>query len=371
MDMTSRNTVPSFEVETTSAPISDADRERALEQPGFGTQFTDHMITIDWSEEQGWHAARVQPFGPLPILPGASALQYGQQGFEGIKAYRHADGSVWTFRPERNAARLRATAERFYLTAPDDALFVESLRSLVAVDHEWVPQPDGEKSLYLRPFIIGTEQFLGVRPSKTVTFGLIAGPSGIYVGGLGNPVNVWLSEEHVRATIGGTGEAKCGGNYAAGLGAHAEAKANGCQQTLFLDAETRTYVEEFTSMNVLFVTSDGHLVTPDLSGTILHGITRASLLQIAAEDLGMTVEERRVSVTEWRERVADGSFSEVFACGTAAVITPIGILKARNFDIPPARHTGGEVTQALKERLTGIQYGHIEDTRGWMVKLRD
>ena len=362
-------TVPSFDVEPSAVPVLAAQRERALADPGFGTHFTDHMVTIKWSAGRGWHEARVQPFGPLPILPGASALQYGQQGFEGIKAYRHADGSVWTFRPGRNAARLRSTAERFFLTAPDDALFLESLRALVAVDHAWVPQPDGEKSLYLRPYIIGTEQFLGVRPSQMVTYGVIASPSGAYVGGLGNPANVWLSEDHVRATPGGTGEAKCGGNYAAGLGPHAEAKAHGCQQTLFLDAETRTYVEEFTSMNVMFVTSDGRLVTPELTGTILHGITRASLLQIAAEDLGLTAEERRVSVSEWRERVADGTFSEVFACGTAAVITPIGTLKARRLEVPPARHTGGKVTQALRERLTGIQYGRIKDTRGWMVKL--
>lgn len=363
--------VPRFEVQHSAAPASTKQRERVLADPGFGTRFTDHMVTVDWSAERGWHGARVQPYGPLPVLPGASALQYGQQGFEGIKAYRHSDDSVWTFRPDRNAARLRATAERFFLAAPDDALFLESLRALVEVDHAWVPQPKGEKSLYLRPFIIGTEQFLGVRPSQTVTFGVIASPSGAYVGGLGEPAEVWLSEEHVRAVLGGTGEAKCGGNYAAGLGAHAEAASHGCRQTLFVDAETRTYVEEFTSMNVMIVTSDGRLVTPELTGTILHGITRASVLQIASEDLALRVEERRVSVDEWRERVSDGTFTEIFACGTAAVVTPIGTLKARRFQVPPARHTGGKVTRALRERLTDIQYGHVADTRSWMVKLRD
>lgn len=276
---------------------------------------------------------------------------------------------MWTFRPDRNAARLRASAERFFLPAPDDELFLASLRALLAADHAWGPAPDGERSLYLRPYLIGTEQFLGVRPSREVTYGVIASPAGAFVGGPERPADVWLSERHVRAVPGGTGEAKYGGNYAAGLGPYAEAEAHGCRQTLFLDAETRTQVEEFSGMNVMLVTGDGRLVTPELTGTILHGVTRASLLRIAAEDLGLTVEERRVSVAEWRERVADGTFSEVFACGTAAVITPVGRLKARSFEVPPARDTAGRVTRALRERLTGIQYGHVPDTRGWMVKI--
>lgn len=303
------------------------------------------------------------------MWPGASALQYAQQVFEGLKAYRHADGSVWTFRPERNAARMRASAQRFFLPAPDDALFLESLRRLVAADAAWVPEPTGGRSLYIRPYLIGTEQFLGVRPSQAVTFGVIAGPAGPYVGDICAPADVWLSEQYVRAAPGGTGEAKYGGNYTAGLGPYAEAQAHGCKQTLFLDAETRQWVEEFGGMNVMFVTADGRLVTPALSGTILHGITRASLLRIAAEDLGLTVEERRVGIAEWRERVADGTFTEIFACGTAAVITPIGTLKARDFEVPPARDTAGTVSRALRERLTGIQYGTVPDTRGWMVNL--
>ncbi|MDQ7991080.1 MAG: branched-chain amino acid aminotransferase [Propionicimonas sp.] len=360
-----------FETRRSTTPAPAAARARILADPGFGIHFTDHMVTARWTADAGWHDAVVGPFGPLPILPGAAALQYAQQVFEGIKAYRHADGSVWTFRPDRNAARLRASAERFFLPAPDDTLFLNSLRALLAVDHDWVPEPEGEKSLYLRPYLIGTEQFLGVRPSPEVTYGVIASPSGAYVGGLAQPADVWLSEDVVRAAPGGTGEAKCGGNYAAGLGPYAEAKAHGCQQTLFLDAETRTWVEEFGGMNVMFVTSDNRLVTPALTGTILHGITRASLLQLAAEDFGLTAEERRVSIAEWRECVADGTFTEVFACGTAAVITPIGALKARGFDVPAARDTAGEVTRALRERLTDIQYGRVPDTRGWMVPLHD
>lgn len=362
---------PIFTTTSNPSPTGVADRQAVLAAPGFGVHFTDHMVTVKWTAETGWHDACVQPFGPLAILPGASALQYAQQVFEGLKAFRHPDGSVWAFRPDRHAARLRGSAARFFLPAPDESLFLDSLRALLAVDHGWVPDADAEKSLYLRPYIIGTEQFLGVRPSQAVTYGVIASPSGQFVGGLTQPADVWLSEQYIRAAPGGTGEAKYGGNYAAGLGPYAEGKAHGCAQTLFVDAESRTWVEEFGGMNVMFVTSDGTLVTPELTGTILHGITRSSLLQLAVEDLGLKVEERRVGVAEWRDRVADGGITEIFACGTAAVITPIGTLKARTFEVPPARNTAGPVTRELRTRLTDLQFGRAEDTRGWMVKLHD
>ena len=361
---------PTFRVERNAAPRPTSEREAVMAAPGFGVEFTDHMVTVQWTPERGWHDGVVQPFGPLPVLPGASALQYAQQVFEGLKAYRHPDGSIWTFRPDRNAARLQASARRFSLPAPDEALFLESLTRLVAEDAAWVPDPAGERSLYLRPYVIGTEQFLGVRPSQEALYGVIASPAGAYVGDINRPADVWLSEDHVRASPGGTGEAKYGGNYAAGLAAYADAKANGCQQTAYLDAETRTWVEEFGGMNVMFVTDDGHLVTPELTGTILRGITRESLLQLAAEGLGLVVEERRVSVQEWRERVQDGSFTEVFACGTAALITPVGTLKSRTFTLAPARATAGEVTRTLRRALTDVQYGRVPDSRGWMVRLQ-
>lgn len=358
-----------MEVETHPQPRSEEERAEILADPGFGIHFTDHMVTIDYDPPSGWHRARVRPYGPLHIMPGASALHYAQQVFEGLKAYRHADGSVWAFRPEMNASRLRRSAERFYLPAPDDTCFLGSLTSLLAVDHEWVPDPDGEKSLYLRPFVIGTEQYLGVRPSPQATYGLIASPSGAYVGSGLTPIDVWLTREHTRASRGGTGEAKYGGNYAAGLGPYREAAAHGCSQTVFLDAETRSLVEELGGMNIMFVTRDSQLVTPKLSGTILRGITRASILELAAEELGLIVEERSVSLAEWKGRVSDGSITEVFACGTAAVITPIGSLKARDFELEPARNTAGHVTRSLRTLLTDLQYGRSEDTRGWMTKL--
>ncbi|MEW1819274.1 branched-chain amino acid aminotransferase [Arthrobacter sp. NPDC080031] len=359
----------SLKVLANPLPVETAARDQVLADPGFGVHFTDHMTTIDWSPEQGWHDGRVQPFGPLQILPGASALQYAQEVFEGLKVYRHPDDTLWTFRPEQNAARLRRSASHFALPAPDDETFLDSIRALVELDHGWVPDPANEKSLYLRPFLIGTEQFLGVRPSQTVKYVVIASPSGAFVGGGLQPVDVWLTEHYTRAALGGTGEAKCGGNYAAGLSPYAEAKQNGCAQTLFLDASTRSFVEELGGMNIMFVTDDRRLVTPELSGTILRGITRDSVLRLAAEEFGLTVEERPVSLAEWRERAQDGTFTEVFACGTAAVITPLGTLKAREFEVPAARNTAGEVTRGIRQRLTDIQYGRAEDTRGWMVKL--
>ena len=345
-------------------------RAEILRDPPFGVHLTDHMVTIGHDLDRGWHDARVQPLGPLSIMPGASALQYAQQVFEGLKAYRHADGSIWTFRPLENAERLRRSAARFSLAAPDDATFLESLRRLVDIDHEWVPDGARDKSLYLRPFVIGTEQFLGVRASSEVTYCVIASPAGsLFAGGV-RPVNLWLADRHTRAAPGGTGEAKCGGNYAAGLAPAAEAKELGCDQPVFLDAETRTRIEELGTMNIMFVTRDRRLVTPDLSGTILRGITRRSLLQIGQEDLGLTVEERPVTVDEWREGVADGSITEIFACGTAAVVIAVATLKARDFTVAAPRDTPGPVAMQLRERLTDIQYGRAADTRDWMVRLR-
>lgn len=364
------NRVPAFEVLPNPRPATPEDRAAILKDPGFGTNFTDHMITIDWTQKLGWHTHRVQPFGPLSILPGASALQYAQQVFEGLKVYRHADSSVWAFRPEENFRRLQRSAARFHLPAPDEDTLLGTLRLLVDVDHSWIPGPEGEKSLYMRPFLIGTEQYLGVRPATEVTYGLIASPAGAYVREGLEAMDVWLGDRWVRAAAGGTGDVKWGGNYAAGLMPFRQASENGCAQTLFLDAETRSWIEELAGMNIMFVTAEGRLITPELSGSILPGITRDSLLHIAAQEMDLVVEERKFGLTEWRERASDGSLTEVFACGTAAVVTAIAQVKGERVHIPAAKDTAGPVTRELRQRLVDLQYGRRQDNYGWMLQLR-
>ncbi len=343
-----------------------AEREAILESPGFGKHFTDHMVDICWSEKGGWHRPRVQPYGPIALDPAAAVLHYAQEIFEGLKAYRHADGSIWTFRPEANAARMQRSARRMALPELPTEYFVESLRQLIAMDGEWVPSAP-ETSLYLRPFMFAKEAFLGVRPAAKVNYYVIASPAGAYFPGGVAPVSIWLSTNYSRAGKGGTGAAKTGGNYASSLVAQAEASAHGCQQVLFLDSEEGTYLEELGGMNVVLVRKDGTLVTP-LSDSILEGITRDSILQLA-EDRGHTVERRRVTIDEWRDGVASGEITEVFACGTAAVVTPIGILKGDGFEVGSADAQPGEFTMSLRGELTGIQSGVVEDRHGWMTRL--
>ncbi|MGE4367913.1 branched-chain amino acid aminotransferase [Thermomonas sp.] len=348
---------------------SDAQREALLAgELGFGRHFSDHMVAIQWDKTRGWHDAQVCAYGPLTLDPAAAVLHYGQEIFEGIKAYRHADGSIWTFRPEANGARLQRSAARLALPQLPVAEFVESLRQLVAIDHGWVPsQP--ESSLYLRPFMIATEAFLGVRPAQVAAYYVIASPAGAYFAKGMAPVAIWLSQDYARAARGGTGAAKCGGNYAASLLPQQEAHANGCSQVLFLDPVEGRYIEELGGMNVFLVYRDGRLVTPALSGSILEGVTRSSLLQLA-RDRGMQVEERKVAIDEWMQGVASGEISEVFACGTAAVVTPIGQLKGKGFSVGDMDAPIGEVTLALRRELTDIQYGRVPDRHGWMVRLR-
>ena len=335
---------------------------------GFGKHMTDHMVSIDWDAERGWHAARVQAYGPLALDPAAAVLHYGQEIFEGIKAYRHADGSIWTFRPQANGERLQRSAARLTLPSLPVDEFVESLRQLVAIDHEWVPSA-AETSLYFRPFMIATEAFLGVRPAQAAAYHVIASPAGAYFANGVSPVSIWLSQDYARAAKGGTGAAKCGGNYAASLLPQQEAVAQGCSQVLFLDPVEGKYLEELGGMNVFLVYRDGRIVTPELSGSILEGITRASVLQLARAR-GLTVEERKVSIDEWKDGVASGEISEAFACGTAAVITPIGQLKGKAFAVGDIAAPAGEVTMAIRRELTDIQYGRLPDRHGWLVKLR-
>jgi len=295
-------------------------------------------------------------------------LHYGQEIFEGIKAYRHEDGSIWTFRPDMNAARLQRSAKRMALPELPAEIFLESLRELISVDGDWVPQPEGEKTLYIRPFEIAAENFLGVRAAHRVEYRVIASPVGPYFTGGIKPVSIWISLDSARAGKFGTGEAKTGGNYAASLLAQQEATANGCSQVLFLDADTSTYIEELGGMNLFFVYGNGSVVTPPLDGTILHGITRDSVIQLL-KDSGHDVKEQKTSLAELREAVAAGEITEVFACGTAAVITPVGLLKSREEEIVIGGNEPGQTTVSIRKELTGIQYGKVADRHNWMVKL--
>ncbi len=343
-----------------------AERDAILADPGFGKHFTDHMVDICWSEKGGWHRPRVQPYGPITLDPAAAVLHYGQEIFEGLKAYRHADGSIWSFRPDANARRMQRSAKRLALPELPSEYFIEALRQLIAVDSDWVPSAP-ETSLYLRPFMFAKEAFLGVRPAHKVAFYVIASPAGAYFHGGVKPVSIWLSTEYARAGKGGTGAAKTGGNYASSLVAQAEAAEHGCAQVLFLDSVEGRWLEELGGMNIVLVYKDGTLVTP-LSDSILEGITRDSILQLA-EDRGHAVERRRVSIDEWRAGAASGDIVEAFACGTAAVVTPISMIKAADFEIGSADAQAGELTMSLRAELTDIQYGRRPDPHGWMLRL--
>ncbi|NEM91457.1 branched-chain amino acid aminotransferase [Galbitalea soli] len=345
---------------------SPEERAKILADPGFGKYFTDHMVDICWSERGGWHRPRVQPYGPIAMDPAAAVLHYAQEVFEGLKAYRHVDGSIWTFRPEMNAKRMQRSARRLALPELPTEYFLDSLRQLIAVDKEWVPSAP-ETSLYLRPFMFAKEAFLGVRPAAKVNYYLIASPAGAYFSGGVAPVSIWLSTDYSRAGRGGMGAAKTGGNYASSLVAQQEAYENGCAQVLFLDSEESKYLEELGGMNVVLVYKNGTLVTPE-SSSILEGVTLDSVLQLA-RDRGLTTERRRVTIDEWREGVASGEITEVFACGTAAVITPIAQLKAADFTVGDADAPAGELTMSLRKELTDIQYGRLPDPHGWMTRL--
>ena len=340
-------------------------RAEILADPGFGKFFTDHMVDICWSERGGWHRPRVQPYGPISLDPAAAVLHYSQEIFEGLKAYRHADGSIHTFRPQANAARLRRSAKRLALPELPEEYFLDSIRQLIAVDADWVPTAP-ETSLYLRPFIFAKEAFLGVRPAEKVEYYLIASPAGAYFTGGVAPVSIWLSTDYARAGKGGTGAAKTGGNYASSLVAQAEAYDHGCAQVLFLDGDG-VYLEELGGMNVVLVTKDGRLITPD-SDSILEGITLDSILQLG-RDRGLRTEQRKVSLQEWIDGVASGEIVEAFACGTAAVITPIAELKGESVSIVMPEPAGERVAMSLRQELTDIQYGRIPDRHGWNVRL--
>lgn len=351
------------------SPTSVAEREAALANPGFGSRFTDHMAVATWSKQDGWHDAQIRPYGPFQLDPAAAVLHYAQEIFEGLKAFRHEDGSVWAFRPEANAQRMIRSARRLTLPELPEEDFLASIKELVAADEAWVPAyGTGETSLYLRPFMFASEAFLGVRPADVVTYSVIASPAGAYFAGGMKPVSLWISLDYARAGEGGTGAAKCGGNYASSLAGQLEGIAHGCDQAVFLDSSTHTYIEELGGMNLFLVYKDGRLVTPELTGTILEGVTRASILQIAKE-LGLQPEERRIPIQEWKDGAASGELAEVFACGTAAVVTPVGTLKWEGGEVGVGDGSVGVTTADIRGRLLDIQYGRAQDTHGWMTRL--
>jgi len=359
--------VLSFTTLPLSATVDMAERNAVLANPGFGTRFSEHMVTIDWTEGRGWHDATIGPRQPIALDPACAVLHYAQEVFEGLKAYRHPDGRVALFRPYENARRFNRSAERLAMpTLPED-VFVDSIRRLVAADRDWLPSIEGG-ALNLRPFMFASEVFLGVRPAKQYKYVVIASPSGNYFKSGAPAVSIWVSEGYTRAAPGGTGAAKCGGNYAASLVPQAEAIAKGHDQVVFLDAVENKWVEELGGMNLYYVFDDGSLLTPPLSGTILPGITRDSLLTLARDE-GLTVREERYSIDQWRADAQSGKLVECFACGTAAVVTPVGKVASSSGEFIIGSGGPGQLTNKLKERLVAIQRGEAPDPHGWVMPI--
>jgi branched-chain amino acid aminotransferase len=344
--------------------VSDEARRALIADPGFGKTFTDHMVTICYSADKGWHDATIGPRVPLTLDPAAAVLHYAQEIFEGLKAYRLSDGSMALFRPDANARRFNASARRMAMPELPEAVFVESCKALVTKDKNWFPDLDGG-SLYLRPFMIATEAFLGVRPANEYLFMVIAAASGNYFKSGAPAVSLWVSENYNRAGPGGTGAAKCGGNYAASLVPIAQAMREGHDQVIFLDAKEHRWIEELGGMNVFFVFSDGSIQTPPLSDTILHGVTRDCLIALAGDE-GLVVREEPYAIDQWRADAESGHLIESFACGTAAVVTPIGNVSAPGFSFTIGSGGPGQLTQKLKARLIDIQRGVAPDTHGWV-----
>jgi branched-chain amino acid aminotransferase len=357
---------PIFSRRPTDQPTAADVRAGLLQDPGFGKVFTDHMVTIRWTQDRGWHDAEVRARAPIALDPAAAVLHYGQEIFEGLKAYNFGNGSIALFRPEQNARRFQASAARMSMPELPETVFLQAVDELVTIDAAWIPEGDG--SLYLRPFMFATEPFLGVRPSYEYLFILIASSVGSYFKDGEKPVTMWLSDRYTRASEGGTGAVKCGGNYAASLAAQAEAIENGCDQVLFLDASEHRWVEELGGMNVFLVMGDGSLLTPPLTGTILPGITRDAIITLAHKE-GRTVREERYSMDQWRSDARSGRLKEAFACGTAAVVASIGKIKSTAGDILIADGSTGPITAAIKAKLVGIQRGEIADEFGWVRRI--
>jgi len=349
------------------APVPSATRQQAIADPGFGKVFSDHMVSIDWSEGEGWHSATLGPREPLTLDPACAVLHYAQEIFEGMKAYRQQDGSLALFRPEQNAQRFNRSAQRMAMPELPEDLFIEAVRQLVGADRDWFPTVEGG-ALYLRPFMFASEAFLGVRPAKQYKFLVIASPVGNYFKSGVPAVSIWVSRNFTRAAPGGTGFAKTGGNYAASLVPQAEATEHGCDQVVFLDAVDKKWIEELGGMNLFFAMDDGSVVTPPLTGTILPGITRDSLIQLIREE-GLKLREEPYSIDQWRADAATGKLLETMACGTAAVVTPVGRVDGPDGSFEIGSGGPGQLTTKLREKLVGIQQGRVADTHGWVMSL--
>ena len=358
---------PAFTIERNSTPVAVAERAKALADPGFGRVFTDHMAIVRYAEGKGWHDARITARKPLSLDPASAVLHYAQEIFEGLKAYRLADGGMAMFRPDANARRFNASAERLAMPMLPEETFLESIRQLVRIDRDWFPSVEGG-SLYLRPFMFGSEVFLGVKPSQEYLYLVIMSPVGGYFKSGAPAVSLWVSQNYTRAAPGGTGAAKCGGNYAASLVAQAEASKHGCDQVVFLDAAEHKWVEELGGMNVFFAFQDGSLQTPPLSGTILAGITRDSLIKLARDD-GLTVREEPYSFDQWQSDAKSGKLVEAFACGTAAVVTPIGNVRFPGGEFKVGAGGPGQTTMRIKQKLVDIQRGAGADPHGWVSRI--
>ena len=347
----------------------EATRNALVAEGGFGKYYTDHMVVCEWEEKTGWAEPEIKAYGPITLDPATAVFHYGQEIFEGMKAYRQPDGGIALFRPEANAQRFINSAKRLALPEMSVELFLETVNEFVKIDGGWVPNQVGE-SLYIRPFMIATEVGLGVRPTNKATYMLIATPAGAYFDP-SKPVSVWISTEYVRAAQGGTGEAKCGGNYAASLVAQKAAAKEGCDQVVWLDAKVRKWVEEMGGMNLYFVKGSGKdatVITPKLTGTLLPGVTRDSILSVA-KDLGYKTDEVMLSVDDWRDGIASGEITEIFACGTAAVVSPIGQAKSAMGTWVTGDGQPGKITMEIRNHLLGIQHGKIEDKHGWNKRV--
>ena len=350
------------------SPTPEDVRTAAIADPGFGTVFTDHMVTIDYDEAKGgWHNAQIGPRQAIPLDPAASVLHYAQEIFEGMKAFPHKDGGLCMFRPEENARRFNASARRMAMPEIPEKLFLDAVKLAVETDAAWMPPVEGG-SLYIRPFMFASEAFLGVRPAKQYKFVVILVSSGNYFKKGVNPVKIWVAQDYVRAAPGGTGAAKTGGNYAASLVPQAEAIAQGCDQVVFLDAIEHKWVEELGGMNLFFIRDDGSVITPPLTGTILPGITRDSLIALLREE-GLNVREEPYSIDQWRVDATTGKLLETMACGTAAVVTPVGTVLGPDGEFQIGSGGTGQITNKIREKLVGIQKGSVSDTHGWVTKL--
>jgi branched-chain amino acid aminotransferase len=356
-----------FAVQPHASPCPVEVRTARTADPGFGQTFTDHMATIRWTQDKGWHDAQLTARASLTLDPAAAVLHYAQEIFEGLKAYKLEDGAMALFRADANARRFNASARRLAMPELPEDLFIGSCRELALIDRDWFPAVEGG-SLYLRPFMIATEAFLGVRPAHEYLYCVIAASTGNYFKSGAPAVSLWVAQDYTRAARGGTGAAKCGGNYAASLVPTGEAMAAGHDQVVFLDAVERRWIEELGGMNIFFVFDDGSLQTPPLSDTILHGVTRDCVIALAREE-GWTVREEPYAIDQWRADAESGRLTESFACGTAAVIAPIGKVSAPDFGFQIGAGGPGQLTQKLRQRLVAIQRGAAPDPHGWVMRL--